>query len=757
MKYLNLKLLRDLRKNGLQFFSVFLMAFLSILVFVGLQGVWGGLDVSLTNFISENGLADAWVYSTGFSDADIKAFENISGVQTVYAKHIIDVKDISNNAMQRSLSLSTYDENSPSSPYIVRGKTFHKQVGGIWINKGYAEANDLQLNQELRVMLGNREVVLVVEGFILSTDKIYFTGTQEFIAPNNEEVGYGLISLATWEETLDLSGLPGVIEIIGDSEDVRLSAESIMGERHGGYYNRSTLSEVSEALGRVNQIRNLSYMFSFIFILLAILAMYTTIKRLIETQTKEIAVLQALGFSSQKIGFHYSSFGLLVGGIGITCGLVIAPMLSSFVLETQKNMLSLPHWKISYNYFSLVICGLVLLVCVSSAFLASREARISLPVHFLRGTSEKKGSRTFLERSDYIWSKLNYENRWGIRDAAINKIRILMGIIGVAGGMMLITAGLGMPTSINYLVEKAYTQDFTYEQRINTSNYRTLKSELFGQWIQTIPSRFSPDDGYNRLLMVIEEGEFIHMQTTDGDLISVGGFYVTEGFAERAKIKKGDTVSVYPAFHEHSFTFEVTGIISSETNQGAYIFKETWEKAGGSFKPQTLLIDRLLDFSEVEENTDIVSTISIADQKQNAYDFVESLQGIFSMIIAFAILLVVVVLYNLGTLNFVERMRDYTTLNVLGMTNRELRRITMIENIFTTLIGWCVGIPAGSWFLTQYVQTFSTIHIDYQPYIYLPNVLIATSIVWICSLSTTIFVSQRIKKIDLVEALKNID
>ena len=40
MKYLNKKLLRDVKNNWAQFFSVFLMALLSIVVFVGLQGAW---------------------------------------------------------------------------------------------------------------------------------------------------------------------------------------------------------------------------------------------------------------------------------------------------------------------------------------------------------------------------------------------------------------------------------------------------------------------------------------------------------------------------------------------------------------------------------------------------------------------------------------------------------------------------------------------------------------------------------------------
>ena len=105
-----------------------------------------------------------------------------------------------------------------------------------------------------------------------------------------------------------------------------------------------------------------------------------------------------------------------------------------------------------------------------------------------------------LEKLSFFWNPLSYEAKWGFRDAASNKMRVLMGIIGVAGGMMLITAGLGMPQSINHLVNKAYTEDFTYHQRINTSDSAFLE-ESFGQEVQILPTRFAPDDGYNRLLM----------------------------------------------------------------------------------------------------------------------------------------------------------------------------------------------------------------------------------------------------------------
>ena len=127
------------------------------------------------------------------------------------------------------------------------------------------------------------------------------------------------------------------------------------------------------------------------------------------------------------------------------------------------------------------------------------------------------------------------------------------------------------------------------------------------------------------------------------------------------------------------------------------------------------------------------------------------------LIIVFAVLLIVVVLYNLGSLSFVERSRDYATLRVLGFHKKELRDLTFVENVITTFIGWLLGIPAGIWFLGQYVATFSTINLEYTPYVNWLTILLASLIVWICSLSTTFFISRRIQKLDMVQALKGVE
>ncbi len=756
MKYLNRKLYRDIWKNWTQFFSVFLMAFLSVLIFVGLQGSWHGLDVSLEEYIEFSNLPDLWLQGIGFTEDDIHQIESISGIEDVNEKVRIKTTVQIEDAHEKYVILDTID-NTEMKYNILSGENVDINTEGIWLNDEFARENQISSGDYIEIQYGSIKRKVKVIGTLQSADRIYFTGTLEFLAPNYSDYGYGYISEKTLKDILEYRGMSNVLEVYGEDTALREKVEDILGDRFVAYYNRNTLVDVSEALDRVGQIKNLSFMFSCIFILLAILAMYTTIRRLIETQTKEIAVLKAIGFTNKKIGTHYASFGALVGCFGAVLGILVSPILSSFVLWTQKSMFSISEWKISYSASSLMVTFLVILVCIVSALLASRDAINGLPALFLRGTVEKKGRKFFLERIEGIWRKIKYENRWAIRDAAANRVRLMMGIVGVTGGMMLLIVGFGTPDSINHLVNKAYTEDFSYVKRLDVSVYEDAKDRYEGQWVQITQARYSPDDGYNRLFIIISDGDYVNMKTSERLPIDDDGVYVTQGFADRAQLKVGDEITIYPAMYEQEFVFIIAGIITSETNQGAYIMQNAWEEAGGRFSPQTILVNGDISDNEIASDSNIISVIEIEDQKENAYEFVDSLMSVFLMIIAFAILLVVVVLYNLGSLNFVERERDYATLRVLGFHKKELRNITMIENIATTFLGWILGVPLGIWFLNLYVSTFSTIRLEYTSYVSAKTMILASVVVWGASMTTTLFISHRIKKLDMVEALKGVE
>jgi len=797
VRYLNIKLRRDLLRNWTQFFSVFLMAALSVLAFVGLEGAWRGLDNSTTAFVQESNLADSWILATEFTEDDIEAIRNTEGVYDISVTTRLQAS-VQHNGEDSYLFIEGMGNEDISKPNVVRGADLASDLEGIWIDEDYAQTHDILIGDHIEVDIHGWISSLEVRGTIISPTRMYFTGTTDFLMPNPELFGYGIVTDSVLESQLAPMAALNFMEIIhegdsagkkidvankksksdshdggglgkkgtkGDSSSgsaLREAAPEILGERYLSYFDRSTFAEVSYALERPAQLQGLSLLFAFVFVLLSVLAMYTTIRRLIEVQTKDIATLKGLGYSSKSIGFHYASFGLLVGGIGSVVGTLSAPPISNVVLDSQSEF-SLPSLTIAYSWTSLLIALAITLICTLSAYWASGRVRRGLPAEYLRGSSAKAGKILPAKERGGFWRKMSYGGRWAWRDGSSNPIRVLMGTIGVAGGMMLLIAGFGMPDSMHGQIENSLEVEYRHTARIRTNMLNTeqenedLRNELNGQWMQSLIARTTPDDGFNRVLTIFDDGDYIHLQTLEGHYLQQGGVYVTEGFAQAVGLQVGDRLQLRASMDTDVYDFEVRGILASSTPQGTYVHASTWQDAGGSFQPQEMLVGGSDRVDSLRSDPRIEQVILAEEQRQSIEDMLEGLGTIFNLIVFFAVLLVVVVLYNLGALSFTERTRDYATLRVLGFHRREIRALAMRENIVTTLLGWLMGIPLGFWFLGQYVGTFSSFRIMYYPDLSISSFIIASCIVIGCSLATTFLLSRRIRKIDMVEAIKGVE
>lgn len=761
MLFLTRKLRRDIVRNWTQFFSVFLMAFLSVLIYVGLEGAWHGMDTQLNRYIKDSNLANEWVAATGFQSSDVDAFKSIKGVSDLALKTQIQVTAKFHGSDCGYLNLETLGSRAISKPIVKSGEGVSSNTHGIWIDTKYADKHGISVGDSVELSYQGTNITVRVAGTIYLSDKIYYTGSSDFSAPEPSLYGYSIINDSTLSD-LGYKGGANFLEIRGTNTQVRTKAPVILKERYLSYSNRNTLTSISTATSRVEEIRNLSVLFSFIFILLSILSMYTTIRRLIEKQTIDIATLKAIGYSNRTLGFHYASYGICVGGAGALAGVIIAPIMSSFVLGTQQAMFSTPYWAISYTIVTPVIILSVIFICALAAFFASFRARHGLPAAFMRNNG-KKAHRSFIEHFSHLWNRLSYGSRWTWRDGTSNPARILMGIIGICGCMMLLMAGFGMPDSMHGQITDTFGKEFTYNAKAHVSaditpaDYLKLKIDYQGQWIESVPTRITPDDGYDRVLTIVGNGKYIHLTTTEGKNIEDDGIYVTEGAAKMLGVKIGNTVTVTTPTVVKEYHFTVKGILKSSFPQGVYITEKTWVNAGGFFSPMDLLSGNGTSVATLKNDKRFSQVITLNQQQDNANALVAGLESIFMLIRVFAIILAVVVLYNLGSLSFAERQRDYTTLRVLGFHRNEIRMLAMRENLLTTLIGWLIGIPAGFWFLTNYVDTFSTFQIVYYAILSTLSFIISSGIAIICSLTTTFLIGRRIRKLDMVMAIKGIE
>ena len=123
----------------------------------------------------------------------------------------------------------------------------------------------------------------------------------------------------------------------------------------------------------------------------------------------------------------------------------------------------------------------------------------------------------------------------------------------------------------------------------------------------------------------------------------------------------------------------------------------------------------------------------------------------------FAILLGIVVIYNLTLMNFKERSRDIATLKVLGFNQKEIMRSLIIESLSLTLIGVLLGLALGYPFMLAVLENNIVSLVSYLYHIYFKTYIYAFLLTFGVAAVINVLLSLRIRKVRMVESLKSVE
>ncbi len=762
MSFLFRKMIRSVKQFKLQFVSVLLLAMLSVVIYSGLEGLWRGIEYGFDSFAEETALADEWVLASYFTDEDVAQIEKISGVSQVSKRLRVTVSAAGSDGRDTYLSLDTAGSAGISGMKLISGEDYDSTLtDSIWLDPEYAEENGLTAGQAIDISFGGKTVHTTVAGIAMSAERAHFVGTSDYYIPEHQQYGYGFMS-DDISQKLGIKISCNLLEIKSSGSEVSNSINELLGERFIAYYDRDTLFDVSFVSSQANNLKRVSLLFSSLFILLSVLSMRTTIKRLIDAQGSDITTLKSLGFSNRLLTVYYSLYGLFVSIIGTGLGFVFSFPFSKAVQKTQMKLISLPKWEIKHTAGSIIVILLIVVLSLLTSVLAAKKALKGLPAE-ASGNKVSGARTTLIERFGHIWNRSSFGMKWTLRDAGAHKARILFGIISVCGSFMLLIVGCGTPDSIRSLTSKSYSEEFVYSYKLTLGAANTpeqtaeLRQQLDGQLIQTVQSKVTlngSSKAYFKPVTVFSDGDYIALKTTDGEKLASDSVYITQGMADSLRIGKGDKIELFPSLSDKSFAFSVDGIIPSGMPQSFYIGSQRWTDAGAAFLPSHLLCGQTDRIESLRNDVRISQIVTSRQQEDNLTDFSSKLTGVFTLMKVVAFVLVVIVLYNLSILSFLERTKQYNTFRVLGFHFSEIRRLASFENIMILVFGTLIGIPFGFRFLDLYCSTFSNDTLRIYSVLNGSSLALVCGIVFVCTLITTVLLSRRIKKIDMVQALK---
>ena len=242
--------------------------------------------------------------------------------------------------------------------------------------------------------------------------------------------------------------------------------------------------------------------------------------------------------------------------------------------------------------------------------------------------------------------------------------------------------------------------------------------------------------------------------------LETGTVAVTYKMTETLGIETGDIVRLYLPGDDEPLVMTVGQIAHNNTVQGVYMNRTTWEaQRKGDFVPTAIQLQGISDalIAELEEMDEVDTLDNPQDQITDMLALLEALNSVFAMLTGIALALAFVICYNMGLMNFVERLREYATLKVLGYHQKEIRGLILKENLIISILGVICGIYPG-YLLTDVVMHSCEPETSFYPGIPSTQSVILACVITFCfSIFIQLVLTRKVKKIDMVEALKSVE
>ena len=339
-----------------------------------------------------------------------------------------------------------------------------------------------------------------------------------------------------------------------------------------------------------------------------------------------------------------------------------------------------------------------------------------------------------------------------------------MCIMGVVGCAMLLICGFGCFDSINGLMDKMYGELMTARNKIMLSSDAgygyayDLCEKYSGQMIEETSVEFvSAKAKKSGSATIIDKGNYVHIQDKDlkPEKLSKNGIALTNKMAGLLGVKEGDHLRWHLVGDDKWQYTRVEQIYRDPSIQGITMYRTVFENMEYTFRPTAILTNMSVPADLIDED-EVSSVLNIADMKKAFSETMEMLNAMVYIMVVGAVLLGVVVLYNLGVLSFVEKTREVATLKVLGFRSSKIRNILQKQNIWLTVIGIGFGLYIG-WLMLYVICTTVSDTLDMFPIINLSTYLISIAGTFAVSVIVNFMFSGKVRTIDMVDALKGVE
>ena len=758
------KLFRTLLYYKAQFISMVIMIALGVGVFLGFNIEWYSLDVSTKKIFEETGFADFRIYSdSGFTEEDLEKVLRIEGVEdaTRYLSMNTAVKD-----SEDTVAVTVSTNMKVSGILLTEGEPYtDTDPEGIWLSDSYAAANGIRVGDSMTLTYKTITLTGTVKGLVKSSEYLICVPDETQMMPDFTTYGFAYISPVMLDNAIPAmvraflgSSLYHQINVKSSLDKAAFvpKADEALGTTRLILDKSETISW-AEAQGEIEEGITMGSILPVLFLAIAILTMVTTMHRITASEKTQIGILKALGFRDRRILRHYSAYALMIGLMGSALGIGIGYGLGRFILSPDGAMatyIDLPAWPLYAPAFTWIVIVLINVFLTAIGYLSVRKMLAGTAADALRPYVPKRIKHLRIEETQRF-KALSFSTKWNLRDCLRHKSRSFMTLFGIVGCMVLLVGGLGMKDTMDAFLDVFYGQAINYRYRVyldtetvTNEEAQALADELEGDWCAQRAVQIG-EKGYGLEIYSVTRDK-VRFTDTDMKIVSLSdeGAYICSRIARDFGLRAGDSMTFSPYDSDETYTVQVAGVLDSMT-ESILMTAGYADRAGISYTIGTVFTDR----EDVPSGNHVLNVQSKKSIMDSFDTFMELMDKMVWLLVIAAVVLGIVVLYNLGVMSYTERYREMATLKVVGFKDSRIGRLLIGQNMWLTVIGILIGIPAGIGVL-QYLLTALASEYELKLMLGPATWLISVLLTFGVSLAVGLMISRKNRKIDMVAALK---
>lgn len=514
-------------------------------------------------------------------------------------------------------------------------------------------------------------------------------------------------------------------------------------------------------------------MIMLLYIIMVIMAFVfgITISNTIRKEAAVIGTLRASGYTRRELISHYMTLPVLVTLAGALAGNVLGyTVLKNVCAAMYYGSYSLPTYETVWNAeaFLLTTVVPVLIMLVVNFCVLRQKLRLS-PLKFLRRDLSGKKQKRAMRLSPHI----KIFSRFRLRVIFQNMSNYLVLFIGILFANLLLMFGLLLPSTLahyqteiqeNMLANYQYMLQvpmgamtgskleellnlLTFYAEVRTDNETAEKFSAYA--LNTLPGKYKSEE----VLLYGVEKDSKYVTADLGD-----GVYISSAYADKFRIRSGDTITLKEKYEKDEYSFTVDGIY--DYTAGLCIFMSR-DKLNETFDLEDDYYSGYFSDTPITDirKKYIGSVVDLNALTKISRQLDVSMGSMMEMVNGFAIMIYMVLIYLLSKIIIEKNAQSISMVKILGYTNWEISRLYILSTTIVVVICLLVSFPAERAvmevlfreMMLSSISGWITMWVDPMIYVQMFGAGMVTYAV------VALLEFCKIKKVPMDEALKNVE